>query len=101
MKTIDMETSLVENREVFALDEVLGTAIGFINAPPLSGQSLLRLGIENESGEIYRIIGVKDLLTLMHLIKRFSDLRCTVETLQGKNRSDLRAVVKCDFPRSA
>jgi hypothetical protein len=92
-----METSLVENKSVFAFDNVLANAIGFINAPPLSGHSLLRLGIENESGEIYRIIGVKDLLTFMHLIKRFEDLQCTVETLHGENRSDLRAVVKCHF----
>jgi hypothetical protein len=92
-----METSLVENKSVSAFDHVLGIAIGFANAPPLSEQSLLRLGIANELGEIYRIVGVKDLLVFMHLIKRFSDLRCTFKTLRGKNRRDLRAVVNCHF----
>src|SRR5689334_15564719 len=98
-ETIDMETSLVEKKSVFALDNVLDITIGFAGAPPLSGQSMLRLGIENESGEIYRIIGVKDLLAFMHLIKQFGDLQCTVTTLKGKNRNDLRAVVRCHFIR--
>jgi len=92
-----METSLIENKSVSEFDEVLSIAIGYLNAPPLSGRPLLRLGIENEEGEIYRIVAVKDLLTFMYILKRFGDLRCTVETLQGKSHRDLRAIVKCHF----
>jgi len=92
-----METSLIENRAVSAFDEILGIAIGYLNAPPLSGRPLLRLGIENEAGEIYRIVAVRDLLTFMYILQRFTDLRCTVETLKGRHHRDLRAIVKWDF----
>jgi hypothetical protein len=89
-----MQTSLVNGTLVSVFDDALSIAIGFNGSPPITSDSLVLFGIENEFGHTYRIVGVDDLFTLMHIIRRVTRLHYTVRTLNPITQDDLRAIIE-------
>ncbi|MFL6719622.1 MAG: hypothetical protein ACJ8G3_25015 [Burkholderiaceae bacterium] len=89
-----MKSSLVPGMAVSVYDLVLKAVIGFDKQEAMGQQSRFLLGIRNEIGQIYRLVAIDDLKTLLSVLNRVYCLNCVVEKMQENNGSDMTAIIK-------
>lgn len=90
-----MSTILVSGKRPLRHDESLIAALGSLaQAQRLPAQCPIAFGIENEEGEIYRIVGVGDVRSYVDAIDRLRELGYRVESLEFECAGDLHAAVK-------
>jgi hypothetical protein len=90
----DMETVLISGKERSKFDREVLQAVGASDAIPVSGDSPIWFGIKNEKGEMYRTIGVKDVVIFTEAVKRLRQLQWWVEILEPEGADDLHAIAK-------
>lgn len=89
-----MNSSLLDGTEVSIYDDSLRVAIGFDGTLPVNFHSPFLVGIENELGQIYRLVGVDDLKTLLEMLNRLNRLNYVVENMQAESVGDITAIIK-------
>jgi hypothetical protein len=89
-----MKTSLVPGMAVSVYDHSLKAVIGLDKQEAIGHQSPFLLGIRNEKGQIYRLVAIDDLKTLLYVLNRLYCLNCVVEKMQAENGSEMTAIVK-------
>lgn len=88
-----MKTSLVEDTSVAKFDADLLKALPS-GVPNIGVVSPIRLGIENEYGQIYRIVETGDVLSNKKLIDHLRQLGFFIEPGVPENEHSFWAVVK-------
>jgi hypothetical protein len=79
-----VKTALIEGRSLDAFDENLLKALDMTCAPAWAVRSeAFLIGVLNERGEIYRIVGVPDLQAFASLLDQLRMLRCLDEIADG------------------
>lgn len=75
-----MSSSLIEGKELAKFDPIVLDVLAQI-APrsPHPAEKRLRIGIQNERGEIYRVIKIAGLYYFLDLVQKFRDLGFTDE----------------------
>ena len=87
-----MKSSLVPGMVVSVYDHALKAVIGLDKQEAVGHQSRFLLGIRNEIGQIYRLVAIDDLKTLLYVLNRVYCLNCVVEKMQAKNVSDMTVI---------
>jgi hypothetical protein len=87
-----VETELISFVNVPLEDRDILTILGLWAAPKLSSASIIRFGIQNEGGELYRIVGIGDILTFVRTIKLLRK-HYWVEPLEIAEETDLHVMV--------
>lgn len=70
-----MNTTLIHGKQLAEFDTVVLNTLNLI--PPVShhaAEKRLRIGIQNEQGDIYRVIKISGLKNFLDLIGKFRDL---------------------------
>lgn len=89
-----MNSSLIPGTATSVYDDSLQIAIGFDDTVPVSYHSAFLIGIENEVGQVYRLVGLEDLKILLEVLNRLRRLNYVVENMQAHTVGDLTAIVK-------
>jgi hypothetical protein len=75
-----MNSTLIEGKEPAKFDPiVLGMLAQIAPRSPHAAEKRLRIGIQNERGEIYRVIKVAGLYYFLDLVEKFRNLGFTDE----------------------
>lgn len=89
-----MNSSLVPGTAISVYDDSLQVAIGFDDTVPIIYRSAFLIGIENEFGQVYRLVGIEDLKALFDVLNRLRRLNYVVDNMQAETVGDLTAIVK-------
>lgn len=83
MKVPAMNSTLIEGKQLAEFDPIVLDTINHVPArTPHPAEKRLRIGIQNERGEIYRVIKIAGLFYFLDLVGRFRDLGFTDEFAQ-------------------
>jgi hypothetical protein len=89
-----METELVSGKTIPKSDHVLSLLLGLPDAASLTDKSILRFGIENIDGDIYRIVGLRDPFAFADLLDLLPQFRYDVELVETAMHNGLRARIR-------
>lgn len=90
-----MKTMLIQGKQAPAFDKDL---LHTLNVPEGGAvmddnDDLLRIGVQNEEGEIYRIIGAEDVIDFTAIVKELNADHWPIENLAPDTRRGLHAIV--------
>jgi hypothetical protein len=90
-----MKTMLVLRKQIAEFDKDL---LQTLNVPEVGTviddkEDLIRIGVQNEEGEIYRIIGADDVIDFTRIIRRLNADHWPIDNLAPDTKLSLRAIV--------
>ncbi|MFC7514737.1 hypothetical protein ACFQUU_06965 [Herbaspirillum sp. GCM10030257] len=94
-----MKTVLIQNNRKPASDDALSKLLGLPKDAETDQNSTMWFGIENDSGEVYRLIGVDGVADYVKTLKQLSSAGYWVESLEAEMAGALHAVVKAQGDR--
>lgn len=81
-----MKTAVIKGTAPGAFDQVLLSSLKMTDAPDWSVRNeTYLLGMLNERGEIYRLVGVEDLRNFVTMLNKLRSLRYTAEIADGND----------------
>lgn len=89
-----MKTVVIQNTKMPASDEALSRLLGISKDAEDEQNSTMWFGIENDSGEVYRVVGVDGVADYVKTLKQLSAAGFWVESLEAETNGALHAVVK-------
>ncbi len=89
-----LKTIVIQNNKRPATDDALSRLLGLTKDVEDNENSTMWFGIENDSGEVYRVIGVESAEDYVKAIRQLSAAGFWVESLEAETSGSLHAVVK-------
>lgn len=89
-----LKTIVIQNHELPASGNALSRLLGIPKDVEDEQNSTMWFGIENDSGVVYRVIGVDGIADYVMTLRRLSAAGYWVESLEAKANGALHAVVK-------
>jgi hypothetical protein len=89
-----METIVIQSKHRPPEDDALAKLLGLVQEIEDSNGYTMWFGIENESGDVYRIVGVNGVTDYVRTLKQVRKAGYWVETLESEMPGALHAVVK-------
>jgi len=88
-----MDTIVIQSKHRPASDDSLARLLGLSKDIDDAEDLTMWFGIENESGEIYRVVGVNGIANYVKTLKQLRDAGYWVESLEAEVPGALHAVV--------
>lgn len=89
-----METELVSGKSIPESDRVLTLVLDSQDVARVGDKSILRFGVENTDGDIYRIVGLRDPLAFEDLLDLLLQFHYDIKLVKAATHNGLRAVVR-------
>jgi hypothetical protein len=91
-----MKTMLIKDKRTPDFDKDL---LGTLNTSELGTviddeEDLIRIGVQNEKGEIYRIIGADDIIDFTSIIQKLQANHWPIDNLAPASRQSFHAIVQ-------
>jgi hypothetical protein len=93
-----IETQRVVGEYVPSSDMVLRALLGLSDLPPFSDEVTMRVAIENQSGKIYRIIGVADFVHFLQVMEFLEKRHYLIKPLRFALHAGFDGVVQVPQP---
>jgi hypothetical protein len=90
-----MKTMLIHGKQIPAFDkDLLQTlTVSEVGAVIDENEDLVRIGVQNEEGEVYRIIGADDVLDFTRIIKELRADHWPIDNLAPDTKLSFHAIV--------
>ncbi|WP_334189250.1 hypothetical protein [Noviherbaspirillum sp.] len=89
-----MKTIVIQSNKRPASDDALSRLLGLTKEMEDNENSTMWFGIENDSGDVYRVIGVESAEDYVKVLRQLSAAGFWVESLEAETSASLHAVVK-------
>jgi hypothetical protein len=90
-----MKTMLIQGKQIAAFDKGLLQTLNVSEVGTVikDNEDLVRIGVQNEEGEIYRIIGADDVLDFARIIKELKADHWSMDNLAPDTKLSFHAIV--------
>src|SRR4051812_35187909 len=90
-----MKTMLIQGKQIAAFDkDLLHTLnVSQIGTVIEDNEDLVRIGVQNEEGEIYRIIGANDVVDFARIIAKLKSGNWPIDNLAPDTKLSFHAIV--------
>jgi len=90
-----MKTMLIQGKQVAAFDKDLLQTLNVSEAGSMieGNEDLARIGVQNEKGEVYRIIGADDVVDFTRIIRKLKADNWPIDNLAPDTKLSFHAIV--------
>ena len=90
-----MKTMLIQDKQTAAFDKALLQTLNVSEVGTVisDNEDLVRIGVQNEEGEIYRIIGADDVLDFARIIRELNADHWPIDNLAPDTKLSFHAIV--------
>jgi hypothetical protein len=90
-----MKTMLIQGKQIAAFDKDLLQTLNVSQVDTVieDNEDLVRIGVQNEEGEIYRIIGANDVIDFVRIIAKLKAHNWPIDNLAPDTKLSFHAIV--------